>query len=76
MENTLHGGDVVLLKHSESGGYITLDELSEDKENMLECYVRVSKSQTNELEITTANQLFELEKDTDTIEDSGTALEW
>jgi len=40
----LHGGDVVLLKHSESGGYITIDELSEDKEGMLECYVRVCKS--------------------------------
>jgi hypothetical protein len=26
--------------------------------------------------MTTANQLFELEKDTDTMEDSGTALEW
>jgi hypothetical protein len=24
----IHGGDVIMLKHSESGGYITLDELS------------------------------------------------
>lgn len=64
-----------MLKHSESGGFITLDELSEDKNGMLECYVRAQKNQFD-IDETTANMLFEIEKDTDTMEDSGTALEW
>jgi len=65
-----------MLKHSESGGYITIDELSQDMNGMLECYVRAQNNQGDEQFEGTANMFFEIEKDTDSMEDSGTALEW
>ena len=42
---------------------------------MLECYVRVYNGQ-NPSENTTANQMFEIETQTDTLERSGFPLEW
>jgi len=65
-EFLLHGGDVVRIKHAESGGYITVDEGSQEKNGMKEAYVRVYKG-SDASEIMTSNQLFEIEKNTDTI---------
>ena len=66
-----------MLKHSESSGFVCLDELSQDKNGMLECYVRAHVNQAAGTEFEgTANMLFEVEKDMDSMEDSGTALEW
>jgi hypothetical protein len=44
---------------------------------MLECYVRTDLNRgQGEVFEGTANMLFEIEKDSDSMEDSGTALEW
>jgi hypothetical protein len=36
----LHGGDVVRLKHAESGGFITVDDDSKEPNGLQEAYVR------------------------------------
>jgi hypothetical protein len=41
MEFELHGGDVVYLKHAESGGCITVDDRSKERNGLQEAYVRV-----------------------------------
>jgi hypothetical protein len=40
----LYGGNIIMLKHSESGGFVTVDERSTVRqEGMLEAYVKVCK---------------------------------
>ena len=64
-----------MLKHSESGGFITIDERSTVRqEGMLEAYVKVCKNDI--LNRNQANQLFEIEKATEKMENSGTELQW
>lgn len=50
----LHGGDVIRLRHSETGGFITIDGQCKKKNKILEAYVRVYKG-TEEEENTTTN---------------------
>jgi len=50
----LHGGDVIRLRHSETGGFITIDGQCKKKNKILEAYVRVYKG-TEEAENTTTN---------------------
>ena len=71
----LHGGDVVRLRHAESGGYITVDDQSKLRNGLQEAYVRVYKG-NDESEETTTNQLFEVEMPTSSMEESGNGLQW
>ena len=71
-ESYLHGGDCIRIKHAESGGYLTVDENYED--GQYEAYIRVHHGDSSE-EFTT-NQMFELEKSQDEMEESGTPLMW
>lgn len=66
---------MVRLKHAETGGYITIDESSKEKNALQEAYVRVYKG-VNEDEQTTTNQLFEVEMCKDSMEESGAGLQW
>jgi hypothetical protein len=56
----LHGGDVVRLKHAESQGYVTVDENSQEQNDLQVAYVRQYHGNDDDEE-TTTNQLFELE---------------
>ena len=71
----IHGGDIIRIKHAESGGYLTIDENSAEKVGLQEAYVRIYKGQSAE-ENMTANQLFEVAKNGNNMEESGTMLQW
>jgi hypothetical protein len=58
------------LKHAESGGYITVDDGSTERNGLQEAYVRCYHG-TDEDEDKTSNQLFELEIPLDTMDESG-----
>jgi len=45
---------VIRLRHSETGGFITIDGESKKKNKVLEAYIRVYKG-TDEMESTTTN---------------------
>ena len=71
----IHAGDVVRLKHAESGGYITVDDDGEVKNGLQVAYVRQYHGDDKD-EDTTINQLFELESCLGVMEDSGKTLSW
>ena len=58
----LYGGDIVRIKHAESGGYLTIDDSR--PEEPVEAYIRI-QSEPESDDHTTFHQLFELEKATD-----------
>lgn len=66
---------MIRLRHSETGGFITIDGQSKKKNKVLEAYVRVYKG-TDEMESTTTNQLFEIEMQKDSMDNSGSGLQW
>lgn len=74
-EFELHNGDVVRLKHAESGGYITVDDSSQIRNGLQEAYVRVYHGQDIEEDQTT-NQLFELESIGASMVGAGDVLQW
>ena len=59
-EKYLFGGDVVRIKHAESGGFITLDD-SRPNNGQVEAYIRIQNEPDSDNH-TTYNQLFEIEK--------------
>jgi hypothetical protein len=65
----LHGGDVIRLRHSETGAFITIDDLSKEKNHQQEAYLRIYKGSVNE-EAFTTNQLFEIEMSKKTLNDN------
>ena len=71
----LHGGDIVRIKHAESGGFITVDDSKINDSGMVEAFVRIYNGMDPNEEFTT-NQMFEIEKSQDNMERSGTPLEW
>ena len=64
------------IKHAESGGYLTVDEDSAfSRAGRMEAYIRVYHG-ANASEEFTANQMFEIEKSQDDMEESGAPLTW
>lgn len=60
----LHGGDVIRLKHAESGGYICVDDELRAPNGERKAYIRIYKGE-DDLEFLTSNSLFEIELDND-----------
>ena len=71
----LFGGDVVRIKHAESGGFITFDDRRVNKNGQVEAYIRIQNEPDSDNH-TTYNQLFEIEKSNDKMEESGSPLQW
>ena len=59
-EYYLYGGDIVRIKHAESGGYLTVEDKKADQEQS-EAYIRIHSEPDND-NSTTYHQLFEIEK--------------
>lgn len=51
---------MIRLRHSETGGFLTIDDLSKEKNHQQEAYLRIYKGPVEE-EAFTTNQLFEIE---------------
>ena len=74
---------MIRLRHSETGGFLTVDDLSKEKNHQQEAYMRIYKGQVEE-EAFTTNQLFEIEMSTKhdsenperAFVSSGEGLEW
>ena len=76
----IHSGDVIRLKHAESGGYLTYDDFSEnDTFQGRPCYIRAYRG-TNPADAKTTNSLFEIEAHDDvkqeTVQSEGMRLQW
>ena len=74
----IYSGDVIRLKHAETGGYLCYDDLSKKKPGN-PAYVRIFKGQDLNDQKTT-NNLFEIEAHDDlkqeTMQNNGMLLEW
>ena len=64
-EKYIHSGDVIRLKHAESGGYLTYDSMSENPNIPgRPCYIRSYRG-SDQADIVTTNSLFEIESHDD-----------
>jgi hypothetical protein len=57
----LHGGDIIRIKHAESGGFLTVDDSKAKEGTQVEAFVRIYSGE-DDLEQFTTNQMFEIEK--------------
>jgi len=60
----IHGGDVVRLKHAESGGYICVDDEFKAANGERKAYIRIFKGE-DDMEQLSTNCLFEIELDSE-----------
>lgn len=76
-EHFLYGGDVIRIKHAESGGFLTVSD-NPNEQGLVEAYIRnYLQQEDNDLNALTSNQMFEIEKSPqDSMEKSGFPLMW